>query len=45
MEEEVWFEVVTEWGWVVGKQENKIRLYVRIIGESTTACKSIFDSN
>ena len=32
-------------GWVVRKQENKKRLYVSIIGESTTAYESIFDSN
>ena len=29
-------------GWVVRKQENKTRLYVSIIGESTTAYESIF---
>ena len=30
---------------VVRKQENKTRLYERIIGESTTAHQSVFDSN
>ena len=30
---------------VVRKQENKTKLYVGIIGESTTAYESIFDSN
>ena len=29
----------------VRNQENKTRLYVSIIGESTTAYESIFDSN
>ena len=35
-------------GWgrgVIREQENKTRLYVSIIGESTTAYESIFDSN
>ena len=35
-------------GWgkgVVRQQENKTRLYVSIIGESTTADESNFDSN
>ena len=30
---------------VVRKQENKTRLYVSMIGESTTAYESIFDSS
>ena len=42
MVEEVWFEVVGEWGWVVGKQENETRFYIRIIGESTTAPEGTF---
>ena len=29
---------------VVRKQKNKTRLYVSVIGESTTAYESIFDS-
>ena len=42
MVEEVWFGVVREWGWVVGKQEKETRFYICIIGESTTAYESIF---
>ena len=31
MGEEVWFGVVREWGWVLGKQVNKIRLYLVLL--------------
>ena len=44
MGKEVWFRVVRKWGWgVVRNQQNKTRLYVSIIGESTTAYESILD--
>ena len=40
--------MVRERGWgsgIVRKQENKTRSYVSIIGESSAAYESIFDSN